>query len=46
MTSSGQEASREHYTLCHCGASRNKPFCDGSHNEINIKNGKTECGFT
>ena len=26
MTSSGQEASREHYTLCHCGASRKNPF--------------------
>lgn len=23
--------SREHYTLCRCGASRNKPFCDGKH---------------
>ncbi len=44
MTSSGQEASREHYTLCHCGASRNKPFCDGSHNEINIKNEKLNVG--
>lgn len=23
--------SKEHYTLCRCGASRNKPFCDGKH---------------
>ena len=27
----GEEASDEHYTLCRCGWSKNKPFCDGSH---------------
>ncbi len=23
-----------HYTLCRCGASNNKPFCDGKHHEV------------
>jgi CDGSH-type Zn-finger protein len=23
--------SREHYTLCRCGQSKNKPYCDGTH---------------
>lgn len=27
----GEGASKEHYTLCRCGGSSNKPFCDGTH---------------
>ena len=27
----GAGASREHYALCRCGQSRNKPFCSGMH---------------
>jgi CDGSH-type Zn-finger protein len=26
--------SQEQYALCRCGASRNKPFCDGTHASI------------
>ena len=33
----GDGASREHFTLCRCGASKNKPFCDGSHWEARFK---------
>ena len=29
--------SKEHYTLCRCGGSKNKPFCDGTHWYINFK---------
>lgn len=34
-----QGASRDRYTLCRCGASRNKPFCDGSHWDVGFKHG-------
>ena len=33
----GEGASAEHYTLCRCGASKNKPFCDGSHWSVGFK---------
>jgi CDGSH-type Zn-finger protein len=33
----GEGASTEHYTLCRCGGSKNKPFCDGTHWSIGFK---------
>ncbi len=27
----GDGASKEHITMCRCGGSKNKPFCDGTH---------------
>ena len=30
---------RNRVTLCRCGASRNKPFCDGSHAEVRFTDG-------
>jgi CDGSH-type Zn-finger protein len=30
-TERGEGASQEHYALCRCGGSKNKPFCDGTH---------------
>ena len=32
--------SEEHYTLCRCGASNNKPFCSGAHWHIKFKDPK------
>ena len=36
----GEGASTEHYTLCRCGGSKNKPFCDGTHWHIGFKDNK------
>jgi uncharacterized Fe-S cluster protein YjdI/CDGSH-type Zn-finger protein len=36
----GEGASKEHYTLCRCGASNYKPFCDGTHRTINFTDDK------
>ncbi len=30
-TTRGEGASEEHFTMCRCGGSKNKPFCDGTH---------------
>ena len=35
----GAGASLEHYTLCRCGGSKNKPFCDGTHWYIGFEDG-------
>ena len=38
--SRAEGASLEHYTLCRCGGSKNKPFCDGTHWHIKFKDEK------
>ncbi len=30
-TERGEQTSTEHFTMCRCGGSKNKPFCDGTH---------------
>jgi len=36
----GEGASTEHFTLCRCGGSKNKPFCDGTHWYIKFEDDK------
>ncbi len=33
----GEGASSEHFALCRCGGSKNKPFCDGAHWYVHFK---------
>ena len=33
---------RNRVTLCRCGASSNKPFCDGSHASVKFDDGLVE----
>lgn len=37
LLSSNILVSKEHYTLCRCGESKKKPFCDGTHHDIEFK---------
>lgn len=38
ITKEGKEEVREGTTaLCRCGSSKNKPFCDGTHVQINFE---------
>ena len=34
--------SLEHFTLCRCGASQNKPFCDGRHWHVGFKDDEAD----
>lgn len=36
----GDGVSPEHFTICRCGGSKNKPFCDGTHWHIKFRDDK------
>ena len=36
-TTRAEGAAKKHFTLCRCGGSKNKPFCDGTHWQIEFK---------
>jgi CDGSH-type Zn-finger protein len=40
--SEGQKCpSKDNYAICRCGRSKNKPFCDGTHNKVNFDGTET-----
>ena len=36
-TTRAEGVSKEHFTMCRCGGSKNKPFCDGMHTEVSFR---------
>ena len=39
LAGEAQPLTSDHYTLCRCGASQNKPFCDGMHANVKFHDG-------
>ncbi|HYK30904.1 MAG TPA: ferritin-like domain-containing protein [Streptosporangiaceae bacterium] len=44
-TERAQGASREHYALCRCGQSQNKPFCSGMHWYVEFRDPQQPPGY-